>query len=99
MMQQRGRDAIGRFAEDGSRPQAARVEGWAVHRRPAAERRGESLGDAGAAGAPDGGLAHIQQLVEILAIEGLRILVREMEAINATPILDVKPALDSVVER
>ncbi len=32
--------------------------------------------------------------VGILAIEGTRILVRHMEAIDGTPILDVKPVLD-----
>jgi tRNA-Thr(GGU) m(6)t(6)A37 methyltransferase TsaA len=37
--------------------------------------------------------------VEILAIEGLRVLVRNLEALNATPILDVKPVLDPAVER
>jgi tRNA-Thr(GGU) m(6)t(6)A37 methyltransferase TsaA len=37
--------------------------------------------------------------VEILAIEGLRILVNDLEALNATPILDVKPALDPTAER
>jgi tRNA-Thr(GGU) m(6)t(6)A37 methyltransferase TsaA len=37
--------------------------------------------------------------VEILAVEGLRILVSDMEAINATPIVDVKPVLDWVAER
>jgi tRNA-Thr(GGU) m(6)t(6)A37 methyltransferase TsaA len=37
--------------------------------------------------------------VEILAVEGLRILVSDLEAINATPIVDVKPVLDRVAER
>jgi tRNA-Thr(GGU) m(6)t(6)A37 methyltransferase TsaA len=37
--------------------------------------------------------------VEILAIEGPRIFVSELEAINATPILDVKPVLDPLTER
>ena len=37
--------------------------------------------------------------VEILAVEGVRILVRDLEALNATPILDVKPVLDPVTER
>jgi tRNA-Thr(GGU) m(6)t(6)A37 methyltransferase TsaA len=37
--------------------------------------------------------------VEILAVEGLRILVRDLEALNATPILDVKPVLDPISER
>lgn len=37
--------------------------------------------------------------VEIVAVEGLRILVRDMEALDATPILDVKPVLGPVGER
>jgi tRNA-Thr(GGU) m(6)t(6)A37 methyltransferase TsaA len=37
--------------------------------------------------------------VEILAIEGSRILVSDLEALNATPILDVKPVLDPTAER
>jgi tRNA-Thr(GGU) m(6)t(6)A37 methyltransferase TsaA len=32
-------------------------------------------------------------------VEGLRILVSNLEAINATPIVDVKPVLDCVAER
>lgn len=31
---------------------------------------------------------------QILAVEGLRILVRDLEALDATPIIDVKPVLD-----
>lgn len=37
--------------------------------------------------------------VEILAIDGLRVLVRHLEALNATPILDVKPVIDPTAER
>ena len=37
--------------------------------------------------------------VHILAIEGTRILVRDMEAIDRTPIVDVKPVLDRNQER
>ena len=37
--------------------------------------------------------------VEILAVEELRILVSDLEAIDATPIVDVKPVLDWVAER
>jgi tRNA-Thr(GGU) m(6)t(6)A37 methyltransferase TsaA len=37
--------------------------------------------------------------VEILAIEGVRILVRDLEALDATPILDVKAVLDPTAER
>jgi tRNA-Thr(GGU) m(6)t(6)A37 methyltransferase TsaA len=37
--------------------------------------------------------------VEILAVDGLRVRVSDMEAIDGTPILDVKPALDAHVER
>ncbi len=33
--------------------------------------------------------------VQILAVEGLRILVRDLEALNGTPILDVKPQSDN----
>lgn len=36
---------------------------------------------------------------QILATEGLRILVRNLEALNRTPILDVKPVLDPIAER
>jgi tRNA-Thr(GGU) m(6)t(6)A37 methyltransferase TsaA len=34
--------------------------------------------------------------VEILAINGLRIRVSDMEALDATPILDIKPVLDAM---
>lgn len=37
--------------------------------------------------------------VEILAIEGVRMLVSNLEALNGTPILDVKPVLDPTTER
>ena len=37
--------------------------------------------------------------VRILAIEGTRIRVRDMEAIDRTPIVDVKPVLDRNQER
>ena len=37
--------------------------------------------------------------VQILAVEGLRILVSDLEALNGTPILAVKPVLDPVEER
>jgi tRNA-Thr(GGU) m(6)t(6)A37 methyltransferase TsaA len=37
--------------------------------------------------------------VHILAIDGLRIRVRDMEAIDRTPIVDVKPVLDRTRER
>ena len=37
--------------------------------------------------------------VTILAIEGVRIRVRDLEALDGTPILDVKPVLDRVRER
>lgn len=37
--------------------------------------------------------------VEILAVEGLRIQVSDLEALDATPILDVKPVLDPKTER
>jgi tRNA-Thr(GGU) m(6)t(6)A37 methyltransferase TsaA len=37
--------------------------------------------------------------VEIVAVDGLRILVRNLEALDATPILDVKPVLDPAAER
>lgn len=32
--------------------------------------------------------------VEIVALDGLRVLVRNLEALNGTPIVDVKPVLD-----
>ena len=37
--------------------------------------------------------------VTILAIDGLTIRVRDLEALDGTPIVDVKPALDRRVER
>jgi tRNA-Thr(GGU) m(6)t(6)A37 methyltransferase TsaA len=37
--------------------------------------------------------------VRILAVEGLRLLVGRLEALDATPVLDVKPALDRTAER
>ena len=37
--------------------------------------------------------------VQILAVEGLRILVSDLEALDGTPILDVKPVLDRAAER
>lgn len=37
--------------------------------------------------------------VEIAAIEGARVLVRSLEAVNGTPILDLKPVLDADVAR
>lgn len=37
--------------------------------------------------------------VQILAIDGTRIHVRPLEALDGTPILDVKPVLDRRVER
>jgi len=36
---------------------------------------------------------------QILAVEGLRILVSELEALDRTPVIDIKPALDRVAER
>jgi len=37
--------------------------------------------------------------VRILAVDGLRVQVSELEAIDGTPILDVKPVLDTTRER
>lgn len=37
--------------------------------------------------------------VTIVSIEGTRILVRNLEALNATPIVDVKPVLDHTLDR
>jgi tRNA-Thr(GGU) m(6)t(6)A37 methyltransferase TsaA len=37
-------------------------------------------------------------LVEILAIEGHRVQVRDLEALDGTPILDVKPRLEDVLD-
>ncbi|MFG2006026.1 tRNA (N6-threonylcarbamoyladenosine(37)-N6)-methyltransferase TrmO [Spirillospora sp. NPDC048911] len=37
--------------------------------------------------------------VTILAIDGLRIRVRALEAVDGTPIVDLKPVLDAVGER
>ena len=36
---------------------------------------------------------------QILAVEGLRILVSELEALDRTPVIDIKPILDPVAER
>jgi len=37
--------------------------------------------------------------VTVVAVDGLRVQVRDMEAIDGTPIVDVKPLLGSIVER
>jgi tRNA-Thr(GGU) m(6)t(6)A37 methyltransferase TsaA len=37
--------------------------------------------------------------VQVIAIQGLRILVRPLEALDKTPIIDVKPVLDKADER
>jgi tRNA-Thr(GGU) m(6)t(6)A37 methyltransferase TsaA len=37
--------------------------------------------------------------VTILAIDGLRVQVRNLEALNGTPIVDVKPVLEPIGER
>jgi tRNA-Thr(GGU) m(6)t(6)A37 methyltransferase TsaA len=37
--------------------------------------------------------------VQVIAASGLRIQVRPLEALDKTPIVDVKPALDAVTER
>ncbi len=37
--------------------------------------------------------------VEILAVDGLRIHVSDLEALDRTPIIDIKPVLDPPVER
>jgi tRNA-Thr(GGU) m(6)t(6)A37 methyltransferase TsaA len=37
--------------------------------------------------------------VQILAAEGLRIQVNELEALDGTPVIDIKPVLDRVAER
>jgi tRNA (Thr-GGU) A37 N-methylase len=36
---------------------------------------------------------------EILAVEGLRILISELEALDGTPVIDIKPVLDPATER
>jgi tRNA-Thr(GGU) m(6)t(6)A37 methyltransferase TsaA len=36
---------------------------------------------------------------EILAVQGPRILVSELEALDGTPVIDIKPALDPAAER
>ncbi len=36
---------------------------------------------------------------QILAVEGLRILVSELEALDRTPVIDIKPVLDPAAER
>jgi tRNA-Thr(GGU) m(6)t(6)A37 methyltransferase TsaA len=37
--------------------------------------------------------------VTVLAVDGLRVRVNDMEAIDGTPVLDVKPVLDAGTER
>lgn len=37
--------------------------------------------------------------VELVAIDGLRLRVRDLEALDATPVLDIKPVLDRRLER
>jgi len=37
--------------------------------------------------------------VQVVAAEGLRILVRPLEALDKTPVIDVKPVLDAATER
>ncbi len=37
--------------------------------------------------------------VEIVAVEGRRVLVRNLEAVDGTPVLDMKPVLDSDTAR
>jgi tRNA-Thr(GGU) m(6)t(6)A37 methyltransferase TsaA len=37
--------------------------------------------------------------VQVLATEGLRILVRPLEALDKTPVIDLKPVLDAATER
>lgn len=37
--------------------------------------------------------------VQVVAVEGLRLLVRPLEALDGTPIIDVKPVLDRIEER
>jgi tRNA (Thr-GGU) A37 N-methylase len=37
--------------------------------------------------------------VQIIAIDGLRLLVGGLKAVDHTPILDIKPVLDPVAER
>ena len=37
--------------------------------------------------------------VRILAIDGTRFRVSDLEALNGTPLLDIKPALDAAIER
>jgi tRNA-Thr(GGU) m(6)t(6)A37 methyltransferase TsaA len=36
---------------------------------------------------------------QIVAVEGLRILVSELEALDGTPVIDIKPVIDPVTER
>ena len=37
--------------------------------------------------------------VEVLAVDGVRVRVRGLEAIDGTPVLDIKPVLTSIAER
>jgi len=37
--------------------------------------------------------------VRIVATDGLRVLVRPLEALDKTPVLDIKPVLDKTTER
>jgi tRNA (Thr-GGU) A37 N-methylase len=37
--------------------------------------------------------------VRVVAVEGLRVLVHGLEALDRTPVVDVKPVLDRAAER
>jgi tRNA (Thr-GGU) A37 N-methylase len=37
--------------------------------------------------------------VTVLEVDGLRFLVRDLEALDGTPVLDIKPVLGPVAER
>jgi tRNA (Thr-GGU) A37 N-methylase len=37
--------------------------------------------------------------VEVVAVDGLRVGVRNLEAVDGTPVVDVKPVLDRTLER
>ena len=37
--------------------------------------------------------------VPVIAVDGLRVQVGDLEALDGTPVIDVKPVLDQVAER
>ncbi len=58
---------------------------------------GGIIADRAGSGAPARGRGRTVRLV--IAVDGLRIQVDGLEALDGTPVIDVKPVLDSIAER